>query len=375
MTSQTSTLDLPAVGSAADPSSTEQILTQIWERLLGTSPIGRDQNYFDLGGDSSLAVQMFAEIEKIFGTKLPLVTLYEASTIAELVPLVQAESAPSGWSPVVAIQTEGPRPPFFCVHGAGGTVLTYRELSERLGKDQPFYGLQAQGLDGASPALHTVEEMAALYVKDLRRVQPQGPYYIGGYCMGGTVAYEMAQQLVASGQRVALLALFDTMVWHKIPLNVWTRTSHSVQQLQFHLAAFLSLNSSGKSRFLREKIKVAKARVPVWRGQFSKQLGRKADGAVDQDSILAHIWEANDRACWNYKPAPYPGEILDFRPKSQYQAFSGPGLKWETLALGGQKTVVLPVYPASMLVEPFVTSLASALRSAIDEAMRAGDSR
>jgi thioesterase domain-containing protein/acyl carrier protein len=359
-------------GSAGDLSAAERTLTQIWERILGTSPIARDQNYFDLGGDSSLAVQMFAEIEKLFGTKLPLVTLYEASTIAELAPLVQTESAPVGWSPVVPIQTEGSRPPFFCVHGAGGTVLTYRELSHHLGKDQPFYGLQAQGLDGDTPALKTVKEMAALYVKNLRRVQPQGPYYLGGYCMGGTVAYEMAQQLLASGQPVGLLALFDTMVWHKIPLNFWTHSSHSLQQFQFHLAAFLSLDGSGKSRFLREKIKVAKSRVPVWRGRLLKYFGKQADGVVEEDSILAHIWETNDRACWNYKPSQYPGQVTDFRPKTQYHVFSKPDLKWDKLALGGQKTIVLPVYPASMLVEPFVTSLATALRSAIDEAMRAG---
>jgi thioesterase domain-containing protein/acyl carrier protein len=348
--------------------SVEEKLILIWEKILGTSPITRDQNYFDLGGDSSLAVQMFAEIETTFGIKLPLATLYEAPTIAELAPLVCGQATSVGWSPLVAIQPVGSRPPLFFVHGAGGTVLSYRELSEHLGPDQPFYGLQAQGLDGSSAPLTTVEEMAALYVREMQRVQPHGPYFLAGYCMGGTVAYEMAQQLAASRERVALLALLDTMNWNKVPLNIWTRSSHACQQVMFHIAAFLSLGSAGQARFLREKFKVLKARVPVWKGTVLAKLRKQSEGAVADSLLLAEIWHTNDRACWKYKPSPYPGVVTDIRPKTQYRVFSNPDLKWDKVALGGQKTIVLPVYPASMLVEPFVTSLAAAMREAMDEA-------
>lgn len=361
-------VDRPLSPTACAPSIEEKLI-HIWEKLLGTSPITPDQNYFDLGGDSSLAVRMFAEIESTFGTKLPLASLYEAPTIAELTPLVRGEVPSSAWSPLVAIQPTGSRPPFFCVHGAGGTVLSYRELSEHLGPNQPFYAFQAQGLDGVSPPLAKVEEMAAVYVREMRKVQPRGPYFLGGYCMGGTVAYEMAQQFVASGETVALLALFDTMNWYKVPLNLWTRGLHSVQQVLFHLAALLSLDREGKSRFLREKLKVARARVPVWKGMLLAKLGKKPEGAVADSRLLAQVWDTNDRASWYYKPVPYPGQVTDFRPKTQYRVFSKPDLKWDKLALGGQKTIVLPVYPASMLVEPFVTSLAAALRQAMDEAV------
>jgi phthiocerol/phenolphthiocerol synthesis type-I polyketide synthase E len=199
-------------------------LTQIWQDLLGVEPIEPDQNYFDLGGDSSLAVQMFSRIETEFHVKLPLVTLYEAPTIEEMERLLKADVPSSGWSPLVPIQPNGSRPPLFFFHGAGGTVLTYRKLSTCLGADQPFYGLQCQGLDGQLPLLTTVEEMAALYVRHIRSVQPHGPYFLGGYCMGGTLAYEAAQQLYAAGEPVALLALLDTMNWHKVPLNFWSRT-------------------------------------------------------------------------------------------------------------------------------------------------------
>ena len=146
---------------------TARALTEIWQRLLGVANIEPNQNYFDLGGDSSLAVHMFAEIEKAFQVKLPLATLFEAQTVEELSAVVRrhAPATASGWSPLVAVQPAGTRPPLYFMHGAGGVVLIYRELALNLGTDQPVYGLQSQGLDGVRPLLTRVEDMAALYVK------------------------------------------------------------------------------------------------------------------------------------------------------------------------------------------------------------------
>jgi phthiocerol/phenolphthiocerol synthesis type-I polyketide synthase E len=344
-------------------------LTRIWQEILRIDSISPDQNYFDLGGDSSLAVQMFAEIEKTFKVKLPLATLYEAPTIEELAKILSGETAASGWSPLVAIQVAGSRPPFFCMHGAGGTVLMYRDLSRHLGSDQPFYGLQSQGLDGSRAPLTKVEEMAALYVREIRRVQSQGPYFLGGYCMGGTVAFEVAQQLQAEGESVAVLALFDTMNWHKIPLTIWSKSSHATQRLFFHATSFFSVDSEGRAKFLKEKLDVLRSRIPVWRGML---LSRFSNGSRDTDSdslVLGKIWQANDRASWNYVPTPFAGMVTDIRPAKQYRVFSKPDLKWDRLAQEGQDVIVLPVNPAMMLVEPFVEHLATVLRRTIDAAM------
>ena len=110
----------------------------------------------------------------------------------------------------MAIQAEGTRPPFFCVHGVGGNVVGFRDLARHLGPDQPFYALQPQGLDGKRECLTNIPEMAKRYMQEIRKIQPEGPYRIGGYSFGGLVAYEMAQQLEAQGEEMALLALFDT---------------------------------------------------------------------------------------------------------------------------------------------------------------------
>ncbi len=353
----------------AEQDDTVELLSRIWRELLGIDTIVVDQNFFDLGGDSSLAVRMFSQIEDIFGVKLPLATLYEAPTIEELARILRGEVASSGWSPLVVIQPLGPRPPVFCMHGAGGTVLIYRELSEHLGLDQPFYGLQSQGLDGDIPPLTTIEEMAALYVKEIRRTQPRGPYFLAGYCGGGTIAYEAAQQLQAEGEPIALLALFDTMNWSKIPITLRSKSTYAFQRVVFHAASFLSLDFGNQSRFLREKIKILRSRIPVWRGMLQAKFSQDPNRAASTSIALGRVWQTNDRACWQYVPQPYAGAVTDFRPSTQYRIFNKPDLKWDSLAQGGQEVIVLPVNPASMLVEPFVEHLAAALRRSMDAAM------
>ncbi|MGA3324724.1 MAG: non-ribosomal peptide synthetase [Terriglobia bacterium] len=351
---------------------TTRVLTEIWQRLLGVVHIEPNQNYFDLGGDSSLAVHLFAEIEKVFKVKLPLATLFEAQTVGELAEVVRRYSpAPaSGWSPLVTIQPAGSRPPFFCFHGAGGEVLIYRDLAMNLGPDQPFYGMQAQGLDGSCPPLTLIEDMATLYVKEVKRIQPHGPYFLGGYCAGGTIAYEAAQQLQAEGEQVALLALFDTSDWSKVALpSILTKVYHGMERLVFHAANILSLDSQGRRKFLSEKAQQLRNRVPVWRGMLQAKFS-KDKGNSSKSRVLGQIWQINDRACTNYVPKPYPGAVTDFRPKRQYRMFDKPGIKWEQLAQGGEEVVVLPVYPAGMLIEPFVKHLATALKKSMDAAIR-----
>jgi len=346
-------------------------LTRIWQELLGVESISPDQNYFDLGGDSPLAVHLFGRIEQEFKVKLPLATLFDAPTIAELAAILRHESATSGWSPLVAIQSGGSRPNFFCVHGAGGNVLIYRDLARRLGSEQPFYGLQSPGLDGSCPPPTRIEDMAALYAKEIRKVQPRGPYFLGGYCMGGTVAFEVAQQIRAQGEPVALLALFDTMDWSKIPRpTIWDKTYYAVERLVFHAANFFRLDSGGKTQFLRGKLQILRNRIPVWRGIILVGLTKSSRAQASESLVLARVWQTNDRACWDYVPRPYPGSVTDFRPERQYRFFNRPDVKWDRLAERGQKVVPLPTYPAGMLVEPFVGHLAAALKKSIEDAVR-----
>lgn len=363
----------PVVVVPAQPVASDEVLarlTSVWEDMLRTAPIAPDQNYFDLGGDSILAVQLFLRVEQEFGVKLPLATLFDAPTIHELAQLLCTRATMSGWSPLVAIQSNGTRPAFFCMHAAGGTVLIYRSLSKYLGSDQPFYGLEARGLDGSCDPFLNIEEMAKLYTESIRKAQPKGPYFLGGYCMGGTIAFEVAQQLRSAGEKVALLALFDTSDWSQIPVPSFLAKSYrAAERLVFHAANFHRLDFDGKTKFFSEKLKVLRNRIPVWKGKLLGAFGERPDPRRSISRVSGRIWQANDRACIKYVPAPYPGTITDFRPLKQYRMFDKPDAKWDKLAEHGQEIVVLPVYPAGMLLEPFVEHLAIALRKSIDKAI------
>jgi thioesterase domain-containing protein len=250
-------------------------------------------------------------------------------------------------------------------------VLIYRKLSHYLGSDQPFYGLQAHGLDGISPLMRTIEDMAAQYIKEIRRVQARGPYFLGGYCLGGTIAYEAAQQLHAAGEEIALLALFDTMNWQNVQLTTWSRVSLRFQRLVFHAAVLLDLESEGKRKFLQAKLRDLRSRVPVWIGMMRTKFNTRISAGDTSDSlVLGRVWQASHRASHSYIPKPYPGVVTDLRPGKQYRILDKADLKWDRLAEGGQRIVVIPGYPAVMLVEPYVQDLAAMLTTCIDDAIR-----
>ncbi len=359
---------LPSQQSFPPRTPLELQLAKIWEQVLGIRVTSVRDNFFDLGGHSLLALQMFAQIEKTCHVRLPLATLYEAPAIESMARILESRAVSPRWNSLVEIQPHGSRPPFFCFHGEGGNVLIYRKLAQYLGPTQPFYGLQSQGLDGHSPLLKTIEEMAALYIKEIRAVQPHGPYLLGGYCLGGTVAYEAAQQLNAAGEEVALLALFDTMNWQNLRMTAWTKGFMLFQRLIFHAAVLLKLDAAGKRKFFAGKFYDLRKRIPVWYGLLVSPFRRRSPSASGL-LVPAQVWRANHDAAANYVPRPWPGAVTDFRPARQYRALSKPDLKWDRLASGGERIVTIPGYPAVMLLEPYVRELAAMLSACIDEAL------
>jgi amino acid adenylation domain-containing protein len=215
----------------------EMELMRIWQRLFGRNDIGRHDNFFDLGGHSLLAVRLMADIGKLTGSQGGITALFQAPTISRLgQKLAQKETAASPRS-LVPLQPMGDRPPIYFVHGWRGDVFGFFPLAQRLGTDQPAYGLQAVGLDGREPRHTKVEQMAAHYVREIRAFQPKGPYRLAGFSAGGLIAYEMAQQLHREGEAIALLALIDTLPL-PIPTLLYLRAMFSYLPKRFghHLA-------------------------------------------------------------------------------------------------------------------------------------------
>lgn len=200
--------DEPASGYYEPRDVIEFHLVRIWEDVLQVRPISLTDNFFELGGHSMLAVRLMSQIFKQFGKELDIATLFHYPTVGDLAIALRRETNGLEQTSVVAIQPQGTKPPFFCVHPSGGAVFRYNNLVRRLGTDYPFY-VHTIEFDLNEADTVTVEAVAAGYVADLQAVRPEGPYLLGGWSTGGVVALEMAQQLRRQGHSVPLLAVID----------------------------------------------------------------------------------------------------------------------------------------------------------------------
>ncbi|MEN3329448.1 MAG: hypothetical protein V7638_4255, partial [Acidobacteriota bacterium] len=333
----------------------EERLTMLWTNVLQLKSIGVRDNFFELGGNSLLAARLFAQIANSFGKHLPLATLFLSPTIEQLANCLRDSDTSKTWSSLVVIQPEGSRPPLFCVHAAGANVLIYRPLSRHLGNDQPVYALQAQGLDGRARPLTRVEDMAALYIKEMRAVQPEGPYYLLGASFGGLVVYEMAQQLLEQDQQVALLAMLNTNCpVHSFAKRIRCHVGHLMEKGPREYAQGI-VNRRFKARVSETKSETTSAPDP----EIQKLLAE--DSGVDKSlvrTVLA-IMAAGDE----YVPARgvYPGKITFFMARDAKRDFEDNRLAWRKLAAGFEVHVV-PGTHTSMREEPHVAELAAMLK-------------
>jgi thioesterase domain-containing protein/acyl carrier protein len=341
----------------------EKALAEIWAEVLGTKRVGVNDNFFELGGHSLLAVRLFSQIEKILGHKLPLASLFQAPTIAALAALIQEPDRNHGWSPLIAIQPRGDRPPFFAVHCGYGQVLFYRPLTQLLGPNQPFYAFQSQGLDG-TPFKHTsIEAMASYYIGEMRGVQPHGPYNLGGYCTGGLIAFEMAQQLHAKGEEVALLALFDAYNTLRPPQRYTL-----AERVKLRLQYASHLTPRERIRYFARKFD---GHVKKWQGRFQKIRYRTLTidvdtGVVPDEFRQLHVALALERARDAYQPRAYPGRIALFRATipsdySYYAPAYNADIGWTELAKGGLDIHNIPGDHVSIFDEPSVRMTAEKL--------------
>lgn len=323
----------------------EATMTRLWEQVLGRRPISVRDNFFEIGGHSLAAARLAWLVEKEFGKKLILTDLLQAPTVEELVALVGLDAPSGARSTVVALQPLGSKPPFFFVHGMGGTVLRFRELAHHLAPDQPFFGIQAPGLDGAQPCLQSVEEMAEVYLEDLRSAQPEGPYYLGGYSLGGYVALEMAQRLLAQGEEVRALVLLDT----------YAGGSQSL------LDRFLTLSTAQKIAYVKRRAK-----------RYQKNFRRRIEFLFLPPAVKK-VRRACAAAGDRYQLKPYPEKILLFRAGEKgLRGLEEAGEGWQKYASGGLEIHELDGDHGNILNEPNVRLLAADLRQCLERAQSEG---
>lgn len=349
----------------APKTTEEQALTQIWQEVLQIPTIGTEDNFFDLGGNSLLAMQVAIKIEATFQKRLGLNTFFQAATIAQQARALQEEQQETGEGAIVEIQPLGSQPPFFCVHPRNGSVFQYYRLAQLLGNDRPFYGVQSLGVhEGALPH-RSIEEMAAAYLEEIRLRQPQGPYLLGGYSFGGVVAFEMAQQLLAQGQSVARLVLIDTYntqhIWFAPP-SFRDRLSGYLQQL--HQRSWWQKLPYAQAVIQQELLQKFRGLQPQW--------GDQAQLSPSSQHLEA-VRAVCETAARQYRPQPYPGETILLRATEQpedsrFQPVRlDPTLGWEGL-IAALKIQDVPGTHFSLLDEPHVHTLAETLRACLQSA-------
>jgi acyl transferase domain-containing protein len=353
----------PATGSVyeAPSDAVEKSLAEVWEDLLGVESVGVHDDFFELGGHSLIAARLLTRVKKLFGIQLPLSSLFEMSTIAEfgayirddanaspvITGQVGVKTAREGTASLVPLQPEGAKPPLFLVHGKNGNVLNFRDLALRLGKDQPSFGLQAAGLDGSVSPHASIEEMARHYIVEIKRVQPEGPYLLGGFSGGGVIAYEMALQLKARGEEVALLAFIDTMCpdWF-IKKSQWDRCRWFLKGLAVERERFVSYT--------------------LQRWLAGPPPGSTPHHTVSHDEIEAFdLSRYFEEAEQHYRLRHWDGPVTLFRATLRAERGYVPrDIGWGPF-VDGVQVIDVPGGHESMCMEPNVSVLADRLKRAI----------
>jgi amino acid adenylation domain-containing protein/non-ribosomal peptide synthase protein (TIGR01720 family) len=363
--------------SASPRDPLEESLVKIWSELLGV-PVGIEDNFFELGGHSLLAIRLMAKIEGETGQRLPVSALFHGPTVAGLAKLLREGGTAGFPSCIVPIRAQGTKPPLFLVHGGSGQALRFQQLARLLDAERPIYGIQSEGLDGEEAPFTRIEDMAARYVQQIREVQPQGPYHVAGWSLGGLIAFEMARQLEAAGERPAYLGVLDghlpsaedrmRLLDQGILLGTFAQDfGVPLESLSLSPERLADMTPDQQLAFVLERA--------------------QAEGAVPPDIRLAQVrrlfevFRANTRAHTEYAPQPYGGSMVFYRAtspvpygesegwlrqladqdkllaqdiKSKLTAARG----WKKLVRGGLDVQDVPGHHFSMLLAPHVETLA-----------------
>ncbi|MEP7125270.1 MAG: thioesterase domain-containing protein, partial [Byssovorax sp.] len=363
---------------------TERRIAAICAELLGVESLGVHDDFFELGADSLITLRITDRIRQELGREVPAHAAFRGSTVERMARALDQRADPAPSSPLVAIQPGGTRPPLFFVHPAAGIVFPYFALARELGPDQPFYGLQARGLDGREPPDRTIEEMARTYVDALRAVQPRGPYFLGGFSFGCLVAFEMAQILRRAGETPGLVVLVDEpapVLGHRPSAALMARLfiTGVGRTIWPHLHDYFYLRGGSPKPELPSLKDLSRLRpdAELWQSILARSTMANFVPAESRllalrqpamrpmfDLFLLHV-----RQTLAYRPEAYPHGVTVFQATSlggKYDA--DPSMGWRVLAAGGVEVHKIPGEHLELLRPPHVRVLAAKLNDCISRA-------
>lgn len=340
------------IGFFAPKSELEKQLAAIWEDIFHINPISVHDNFYDLGGDSFMAMELFAKIEHNLGKRLPISLLIQSQTISQLALSLDIGDQAASWTSLVPIQPEGEGPPIFLVHADGG-IMFYQAFVKYFPPSQRIYGLQATGLDGTTQPLDSIEKMAAHYLKEIKSVQPQGPYNLGSYSLGTLIILEMGQQLIRSGDEVGLLANIDADApgYPNLP------AAHNTMKYKFtaHLFTLRDYDLPHKLRYIRNRVwhRIRENLTSIFSWLYVK-VNFPMPYPIRYYFVRKIIYQAIDQ----YKLGKYPGKMTLFRATKQpLVPDPDPTLGWEKLVSGELEICDVEGTHNSMVHEPYLGEL------------------
>jgi len=302
-----------------------ETLTAIWQRLLQHFPISPEDNFFDLGGDSSIAVELFNEIAKACGRELPPVTIYHAPSISALAALLEQALSPRLPS-LVQLRPGTSDTPVFIAHGLGGSAMEFFQLVKHIDSPRAIYGMQARGTDGLDEPLDRIEAMAQFHLDAIREMQPRGPYFLVGYSLGGLVTLEMARQLTEMGESVGLLALLESYPARRY-VSLEQRTRLALRVAIRHASNMLELPiSDATAYFLRPSERLS---------HFSRdergKLYRHPPTGVWSTAAMQRVRDSGYLALQRYRPSYYDGKVAFVAAREPSEFPDNPVAVWGKL--------------------------------------------
>ncbi len=355
----------------------EDIIYKIWQKLLNREQIGIDEDFFSIGGHSLLATEMMMEIEKITSIRLPLATLFQNSTIRTLAQRIRINDKTS-WKSLVQIRPNGTKKALYIVHGAGLNVLLFNTLVKQLHPEQPVFGLQAKGLDGSEKPLESIEDIAKHYISEVLENDPDGPYLLGGFSLGGIIAFEMNRQLSALGKKVLMLAMFDTVAYSSILhysqiQKTLYQLNYNYHQIAFNLTQVFRQSFKENIGFIEYKWKSVKRRFnKVWYNQKVKIATANISKGEKKElpKYLFNVYEANNKAGDRYIIPKSDIKVTLFRAKKQTFFIEDPVYYgWNKFCSMGIEIREIPGEHNSIFAPPNDELFAKILQEEMDKAM------